>query len=279
MGSALLCPNYLSLARRYEWHSDAGSQTPGVYSILQCLSTPASGGETLFTSTARLYDALSVEQRSFAERATAVYSNRFTAGGPAAVDGALGLRMDGTGTRRVRAATSRRDGWSLNESRAPLVVTHPTSGKRVLVAGAKNLDHLVTEDGALTPEESTDQLGALLLTGLRPGDVTPLSADDDLLPTGKTTFAPEAVLEFRWDACTIVIWDNSALLHSTTPVALYGPGPRLFHHVIGTDVRRMGRAALSAGGGDYGSAQYSTFFLGSGDVTAPNVAQQLECTT
>ena len=239
---------------------------PGVYSALQCVSTPAVGGETLFASSAALYAALSAEQRAFADAAVAVHRNRYTGGGPAAVDGECGLRMDATGTRRVRAATERRPGWSLNESRAPLTALHARSGRHVMVGGGKNLDHLLvppadgdgTASVALDAEESAARVSELLLAGLRPSAVAALDPVDGL-PAGRTCFAPDAVLELRWRPGDIVIWDNQALLHSTTPVCLYGDGQRLFRHVIGTDVRR---GAAAAAGGDYGTVQRDAFFLG-----------------
>ena len=238
----------------YEWHNDGMGD--GVFSILSCLATPASGGATLFASTSDMYARLSPEQQAFADSAVVVHSNRYTAGGPAAVDGECGVRMDATGTQRVRAATTRRDGWSLNESRTPLVTRHARSGLPVLVGGGKNVDHLA----GMEPEASCQALGELLRAGLMPTELSPVGAED-LLPTGKTTFAPQAVLEYQWHAHDIVIWDNQALLHSTTPVCLYGPGARMFHHIIGTDVRRLGADAKAAGG-DYGAVQRDAFFLG-----------------
>ena len=228
----------------------------GVYSILSCLANPEVGGATLFASTSDMYARLSPAQKAFADAAVVVHSNRYTAGGPAAVDGECGVRMDATGTQRVRAAATRRDGWSLNESRSPLVTRHARSGRRVIVGGGKNVDHIE----GMEPEASCQALGELLRAGLLPTSVSAVGPHD-LLPTGKTAFAPEAVLEWRWRPNDVVVWDNQALLHSTTPVCLYGPGARMFHHVIGTDVRRLG-AEAKAEGGDYGALQRDAFFLG-----------------
>ena len=229
----------------------------GVFSILSCLANPEVGGTTLFASTGDMYARLSPAQQAFAGAAVVVHSNRYTAGGPAAVDGECGVRMDATGTQRVRPATQQRDGWSLNESRTPLVVHHARSGRPVIVGGGKNVDHIV----GMEPEASCQALGELLRAGLLPTALSPVGAED-LLPTGKTSFAPEAVLEWQWRANDVIIWDNQALLHSTTPVCLYGPGARMFHHVIGTDVRRLGAEHAAKGGGDYGAVQRDAFFLG-----------------
>lgn len=252
---------------RYEWHSDGDG--PGVFSLLHCLATPAAGGATLFASMSAAYASLSADQRALADTFVGVHSNRHTAGGPAAVDAECGLRMDATGTRRIRAAERRKPAWKLGESWFPVVQTHPTRG-RVLVGGGKNVDHFevcepgfspeqVAADGGaedpqqrqrrrarvLSEDESAALCSELLLAHLRPSQLSPLSPDD-LLPTGETTFDPLAVLQLSWRPRDLVIWDNMALLHSTTPVALYGPGERRFLHVIATDARR---AVAGAGGG------------------------------
>ena len=185
----------------YEWHNDGMGD--GVFSILSCLATPAVGGTTLFASTSAMYARLSPAQKAFADAAVVVHSNRFTAGGPAAVDGECGVRMDATGTQRVRPAQQQRDGWSLNESRTPLVVRHARSGLPVIVGGGKNVDHIE----GMEPEASCQALGELLRAGLLPSELSPVGPDD-LLPTGKTSFAPEAVLEWQWHANDVIIWDN-----------------------------------------------------------------------
>ena len=77
----------------------------GVYSILSCLATPAVGGTTLFASTSAMYARLSPKQKAFADAAVVVHSNRYTAGGPAAVDGECGVRM---GTQMARSACAPR---------------------------------------------------------------------------------------------------------------------------------------------------------------------------
>ena len=246
-------PTSLLCRMGYEWHNDGVG--PGVISILQCLATPSCGGETLFASSSALYAALSAEQKAIADAAILVCSNKYTGGGPAAVDAECGLRMDPTGTKRIRPAETTRPGWTLNESTTPLVMKHAHSGKPVIVQGGKNLDHIKGMDA----EASAELLSSLLCTGLKPQHVTPL--DEDLYATGKTSFAPEAVLEFKWAPGTIVVWDNQAMLHSTTPVVLYGPGERLFFHIIGTDQRHLGEHA-DTGGGDYGKNQRDAFFLG-----------------
>ena len=60
---------------------------------LYCEKSPAFGAETLFARTAQMYRNLTDEQKAFLEDAEAVWSNITTAGGPAALDAAYGVRM------------------------------------------------------------------------------------------------------------------------------------------------------------------------------------------
>ena len=191
----------------YEWHSD-GSIGAGALSLLHCLKTPAGGGETLFADARKLYDALSAEQKALADGLTAVQSNTSTAGGPAAVDCEHGVRMDATGTRRVRDATSRRPGWRSGETRSLLVLTHAISGRKVIASGGKNLDYLEGPDGPLSGTASGQLLSDLLLTGLRGPDSAALktaAVGEDGLPTSATEFWSETVLAHAWRAGDIVL--------------------------------------------------------------------------
>ena len=164
---ALLCET------GYEWHPDSiGSWQTALY----CPHTStalSSGGETLLFSSANGYDLLPEELKRAAESITAVYSNRFTSGGPSAYDCHHGLRMDATGTSIMREALSQRPGWSLGQQRTPLVLTHSVTGRKYLAAVCKNLDHLEVGSAAegnqtemMQPEESRRYLTKLMLPGL-----------------------------------------------------------------------------------------------------------------
>ena len=126
----------------YEWHPDSiGSWQTALY----CPHTSAglkSGGETLLCSSAIGYEQLSPGEKQYADRVTAVYSNRFTSGGPSAYDCHHGLRMDPTGTSVMREAQSRRPGWSLGANRIPLVSEHSVTGRKFLACICKNMDHM-----------------------------------------------------------------------------------------------------------------------------------------
>ena len=118
---------------------DASSEC---YSMLHCKETPHQGAETLFADSARMFERLSREQQEWATQAVGVFSNRFTAGGPAAFDAAFGLRMDPTGCALARPASRRRASWELDTHTRPMTRTDPETGRTYLWAGAKNLDHV-----------------------------------------------------------------------------------------------------------------------------------------
>ena len=61
-------------------------------------------------------------------------SNKTTAGGPAALDAAFGVRMNATGTRRIRCANRRRPNWKDNEHRRKLVAVDRRTGEKMLWA-------------------------------------------------------------------------------------------------------------------------------------------------
>ena len=101
---------------------------------------PCQGADTLFADGAVLFSRLCPADQQRACELTAVYSNEFTAGGPTALDAEHGLRMSACGTRRIRAAAQRKEGWSAGRFCRPLVATSAADGAARLLAGAKGLD-------------------------------------------------------------------------------------------------------------------------------------------
>eukprot|EP01051_Picozoa_sp_SAG22_P001717 SAG22_NODE_71_length_22540_cov_8.918052_1_plen_503_part_00 len=174
----------------YEWHVDGSA---ACLSCLHCKETPAgAGAETLFADSAALFERLSTAQRAEATGLQARFSNRFTAGSPAAFDAAFGLRMDPTGTRVLRGASRRRESWALNAASRPLAAYNPATGRHHILGGAKNLDQIA----GLSVGASRRKLAELLLAGLRPtmvGEIGP-----DLRTTAPTVFDPSVVLAHRW---------------------------------------------------------------------------------
>ena len=141
--------------------------------MLFCRKAPAAGAETLFADSAKMFNRLSPEQQEWALNTEAVFSNEFTAGGPAAFDAAYGLRMNPTGTRVIRGASRRRDNWQLGEHTRRLAGRDETSGVAYLWAGAKNIHHIP----GLGVEESRDKVQELLETAVGPLEVGELDED------------------------------------------------------------------------------------------------------
>ena len=162
--SALIC--HLG----YQWHQDGTTdvtqqQSSGpelldrsrIYTMLLCRETPERGAETLFCRTKDLYNNLNDDQRAFlaSDAGVAVYSNEGTAGGPAAIDASFGLRMNPTGTRRIRSALRRRKGWKPNVTRRKLVGVDAETGEGLFWPAAKNFEGFV---GVPCKKESDDML-------------------------------------------------------------------------------------------------------------------------
>lgn len=226
----------------YEWHQDGGGSAPFI-TMLHC-KEPAEGADTLFADGAVLFARLSAADQQHARSWSAVYSNEFTAGGPTALDAAYGVRVSACGTRRLRAASRRKTGWTLSRFRRSLV-TVARDGVERLLAGGKALECLETiapdtapaSVGAqgtppeeepiaqvLSAEASAAELSRLLRAALGPLEESPL--DDDLRALGATRFDPEAVYVHAWQRGDALVFDNDRMLHSTVPLALYRPTDR-----------------------------------------------------
>ena len=197
-------PTALLAKTGYQWHQDTLSRSGNnsacrgsFYSMLYCRESPAHGAETLFTSCARLWQNISDEQRAFVESHDAVYSNASTAGGPAAIDGAYGLRMNATGTRRIRAADRRRATWKLSETTRKLCGRDERTGDMLFWPAAKNFERFVGMDA----EASKDKLEELMLTAL--GNPTIIGElDDDLMTISETQFPASEVTKIKWQPGT-----------------------------------------------------------------------------
>ena len=211
----------------YEWHQDSSTASK---SVLYCISSPAEGAETLFAGAATLFSRLSSEQQAFAETAVAERSNTHNAGGSAAFDAHYGLRMSHTGCRRLRPVTRRWKSWNLNPNKRPLSGIDSKTGERLFWGAAKNFDSFVGMD----PEESQDKLEELMHAAFfgHDGTVPDGTYDDDLRTLSRTDFPEDVVLALKWLPGMACVWDNSRVLHSTTPVCLYESGDRKMMHMI-----------------------------------------------
>jgi len=208
----------------YEWHQDGGGTAPFL-TLLHC-KFPCEGADTLFADGQALFDRLSREDQRRARALTAVYSNEFTAGGPTALDAACGLRMSPCGTRRVRSATRRKEGWEPGRFSRPLVETACADGAERLLAGAKGLERFE----GMGPAESVDELARLLRAALGPEEEG--EVDSDLRTIGETRFSEDAVYVHRWRRGDAILFDNHRLLHSTVPLSLYHEARRVMWQII-----------------------------------------------
>ena len=103
---------FVYIGRKHDRHQDANNVDSAGFrgstiSMLYCAAN-VTGSETLFAHCHTMWKRLTPSQRAFLQSSEAVHSNRSTAGGPAAVDSAFGLRMNASGTKRIRDATRRR---------------------------------------------------------------------------------------------------------------------------------------------------------------------------
>ena len=206
--------NLLGLLNRlgFEWHTDGGGAT-----LLYCERAPESPSRTtLFASGVAAYDALPPDKRIEAETVLVCYSTRFVTGDTAAIDYEAGVRMTPNGLRlaepaRLDAERGRR-GKAAHDR--PLVRVHPPTGRKVLWASPKNMDHLKIGGRALSVEQSR-------------------SALEELLHYGTATRETALVYEHRWKQGDVVLMDNRQILHSTTPYAndRHGRGRQLMHHI------------------------------------------------
>ena len=193
-------PTALLAKSGYQWHQDSYSSngnTSNAHSMLYCCKAPKRGAQTLFASCARLWQNISDEQRAFVESHDAVYSNASTAGGPTAYDDAYGVRMNATGTRRIRAADRRRAKWKLNETIRKLCGRDERTGEMLFWPAAKNFERFVGMDA----EASKDKLEELMLTAL--GNPTIIGElDDDLMTISETEFPASIVFTAQWQPGT-----------------------------------------------------------------------------
>ena len=135
--------------------------------------------------------------------------------------------MSPCGTRRVRAASRRKDGWTLGRFERPLVTRAVKDGVERLLAGGKGLERFE----GMGEEESAEELSRLLRSALAPSIEAPL--DVDLRAVGSTVFSTQAVYAHAWKRGEAILWDNQRMLHSTVPLASYrGERTRLMWQVI-----------------------------------------------
>jgi len=103
------------------WHSDMSFlQAPAIGSILYALELPAFGGDTLFSSQAAAFEALSLGLQATLEGLNAVHSaaREYSAQGPSA-------------QKRSSMTVAEADGY-VGEHIHPIVLVHPETGRKAL---------------------------------------------------------------------------------------------------------------------------------------------------
>lgn len=159
-----------------DWHTDTTMMAePPMGALLYALETPEVGGDTLFASQWRAYEALSDGMKRTLEGLKCVHSDRKVAG-PA---NALNAR---------RATVVREDAdWRPTENVHPVVRTHPDTGRKCLFV---NASYSIRFEG-WTEEESKPLLDWLLAWGHR----------------------PEFTCRLTWAPGSLAFWDNRSTKH------------------------------------------------------------------
>jgi taurine dioxygenase len=159
------------------WHTDHSyDQVPAMGSILVARELPPYGGNTVFASMYRAYEALPEEMKRRLGALRAVHSARHIFGKSAEYGKARGGRIG-----NAEAAEQ------LEDSVHPVVITHPLSGKKALYV---NSAYTIRIEG-MPEAESQELLAELFAHCVR----------------------PEFSYEFEWRLGSIAMWDNRSTWH------------------------------------------------------------------
>ncbi len=157
------------------WHNDnTYTATPAMGSVLHVVQVPSTGGDTCFANMYAAYDALSPGMRQFVD----------------------GLRAEHDITRSLRRAIQRgQTNLDLVATQErlppvvhPVVITHPSTGRRALFVNAQSTERIVD-----LPDAESDMLLAFLYEHVK---------------------SPEFQCRVRWDESSLVLLDNRAAQHS-----------------------------------------------------------------
>ncbi len=159
------------------WHTDHSyDQVPAMGSVLLAREVPPSGGDTLFASMSKVYEALSPGLKSTLDRLCAVHSSRHVFGdkGGYAKTSDLGARI-GNAAAAVQDAVH------------PVVIRHPETGRKTLYV---NSAFTLRFEG-WTAQESEPLLRYLYQFAAR----------------------PEFSCRWQWQEGSLAFWDNRATWH------------------------------------------------------------------
>jgi len=161
------------------WHSDNSFfENPSAITILYGERVPPCGGDTVFASMERAFEALSDPFKTLLAGLVAVHS----------ASRAYDPRT--TGEARYRGDAGIRYTWSdviTEEVEHPIIRTHPETGRKSIYVNAMFTQRI----RGLSPIESDAILAMLYAHATR----------------------PEFTCRFRWQAGSIAIWDNRCVQH------------------------------------------------------------------
>jgi taurine dioxygenase len=161
------------------WHTDnTFFEHPSLGTVLYGVEIPAFGGDTLFASMTRTYDALSEPMQAFLGTRSAIHSAS-RAYDPK-VTGEAKYRGEGPMTYRYSEIVEK-------EVVHPVVRTHPETGRKSLFV---------------------NPMFTLRIEGLEPSESQALLA---FLYTHATQ--PEFTCRFRWEPGSVALWDNRCVQH------------------------------------------------------------------
>ena len=157
------------------WHADHSyDQAPALGSMLYALEVPSAGGDTLFASMYRAFDALSPDLRKTVAGLRGVHSSRH-------VFGQQGHYATEGDERFANAEQATQDALH------PMVIRHPRSGRPALYV---NPAFTVGIEG-WEPAAAAEFLATLYGIAMR----------------------PEHTCRFRWQVGSVAFWDNRATWH------------------------------------------------------------------
>ena len=161
------------------WHADnTFFECPSAGTVLYGVEIPPHGGDTLFASTERAWEALSPAMQERLKGLSGVHTAR------RAYDPAI------TGEDKYRGDAPLKYNWSeaiREEVRHPLVRTHPKTGRKSIFANPM----FTLTIAELLPREAQSLLGFLF----------------EHVPR------PEFTCRVRWRPGTVAMWDNRAVWH------------------------------------------------------------------
>jgi taurine dioxygenase len=177
------------------WHADiTWRSNPPIGTSLYAQVLPASGGDTLWASLTRAYDALPPALQTYLETLTAVHTweiSRWTEY----------LLSKSHGEEQLREARAK-----YPPVEHPVVRVHPITGKKILYVNPTFTSHIKG-----LPRAQSDALLTQLFASI---------------------YVPEFQARLRWEAGTLAVWDNRSTQHYA--VGDYFPQHRKLHRITFT---------------------------------------------